>query len=497
MKSPDLRQLKAEMLRRIKEEPYQAYVPTGKGEEFINTVMGGKYFITLFSAANGIGKSTVGFNMLAHLIWPCGNKFFQHGYFKKWPFIKRMRIVSDPTNITKNIIPEMKRWFPKGKYKTHKDGKNYEARWVTDNGWTIDIMSTEQDPKEFESVNLGLIWIDEPCPENIYKACVSRLRMGGAMFITATPLTGSAWMYDKIINKSDEEDQEGLRTYIEADVWSACKGHPTAIRGFLEEEHIKRMIAQYDDEDMQARVLGKFQHLTGLVFKKWRRPVHVMRPFKITPEHFTVYEFLDPHPRTEDAVGWYAVDRYGRKYVIDELFINGTTEEIAIRIKEKRAAIGCPIARAMIDPWTFQEDQHTGKSLATRFQEHGLHYLPATKLRSAADRRINEAFDYVDQGGQMVKPPELYVFDNCSRHIYEIEHYRWDDWTGKTAERKGLKQKPIDKDDHEIENLGRFLLQEPTFMEISIEERMAQIGGQALSYGVPYQAETRMSGDPY
>jgi len=452
-------QLMRELLRRTKEQPHQVYIPTGKGEEFVNTVFEGKYFITLFSAANGIGKSTVGFNMLAHLMFPCGNKFFQQKLMAEWPYLKRVRIVSDPTNITKNIVPELKKWLPKGRYTAKKEGRAFECLWTTDTGWTIDIMSTEQDPKEFESVNLGLIWIDEPCPENIYKACVSRLRMGGKMFITATPLTGSAWMYDKIINSEDAE--AGKRTFIEASVWSACKGHPEAIRGFLNKENIETMIAQYDDEDMQARVLGKFQHLTGMVFKKWNRRVHVIPPFEMKPEDYSVWQMLDPHPRTEDAALWCATDRHGRHFVVDELWVNGTTSDVSYRILEKDARHR--VVKHIADPWIFTADQHTQYSMADRFRTFGLNYIEATKQREASDRRIAEALDYAKVGEEFLKHPDVYVFDTCKRTIYEMEHYRWDDWTGKSADKRGAKQKPLDKDDHMIENLGRFLIQEPRF----------------------------------
>jgi len=60
--------------------------------------------------------------------------------------------------------------------------------------------------------------------------------------------------------------------------------------------------------------------------------------------------------------------------------------------------------------------------------------------------------------------PELYIFSTCKRTIYEIERLVWEDWRGKAAERKSPMEKPVDKDDHEIENLGRLLVQEPGFI---------------------------------
>ncbi len=446
---------KQEKARRMLEERYRYYIPTGKGEEFINLIGSNKWFITLFSAANGVGKTAVGVNILANLIWPCGNPYFQHPLFLNWPYPKRIRIVSEPTTVHLTIIKEMYYWFPKGRYKVNKMGKHYEYEWQTDTGWTIDIMTYDQDPKEFESATIGLIWPDEPPPERIYKACISRLRGGGLMFITATPLTGSAWMYDQII--MNKENDEGSRTYLEADVETACRQH--GVRGFLEHDNIQRIISQYTEEEKWARIQGKFQYLTGLVFKMFSPKIHIIKPFHVNHADYVVSHALDPHPRTNDAALWVAVDRQRIKYVVDELWMSGLTEELATRIKNKDSQYR--MDSRIIDPSAGIEDQHTGKSLMTRLREYDLAYTPATKMRSTSDQRIQDALGYQQVGEEFLRYPELYIFENCERTIYEMTHYRWDDWTGKSADKHGLREKPVDKDDHMIENLGRLLIREP------------------------------------
>ena len=47
--------------------------------------------------------------------------------------------------------------------------------------------------------------------------------------------------------------------------------------------------------------------------------------------------------------------------------------------------------------------------------------------------------------------------------LYEVIT-RWDEWSGKTGDKRDRKEKPVDKDDHMIENLGRCLMQEPVFV---------------------------------
>ena len=110
-------------------------------------------------------------------------------------------------------------------------------------------MTYDQDPKEFESISVGLAWLDEPPPYKIYTACVSRLRLGrGIMIMTLTPLMNAGWIYDKVICNTDGEI--GQRSYVEADIWSASK--TKGIRGFLEDRDIYRMIAEYPEDEKRS-----------------------------------------------------------------------------------------------------------------------------------------------------------------------------------------------------------------------------------------------------
>lgn len=462
-----LRAVKEQKVSRLKHKKYRYFVPNGKCEEFIKKVGSGENFIILFSAANGVGKTTTSANIVAHILWgkDSENPYFDLPLFKDFPFPKRGRIISDPTNIEKNLIPTLKEWFPEGRYTTSKAGKHYDSVWTTDTGFEFDIMSYEQDVKEFESATIGWVWFDEPAPEPIFKATVARLRKGGIIFISETPLY-AAWLYDHIIANPDKElAAKGQRVYVEADVESSCKQH--GIRGHLEHSQIEKMIAEYTEEEKQARIYGKFQHLIGLRFKAFSRNVHVIRPFEVDPRRFCVYHALDTHPRVNDAGTWIAVDEKGRKFVVDELWEKcvGGTEELAQRIKKKNELYR--IERMLLEPGAFVEDQHTEQSLAAKLAHYGLSYLEATKIRAVSDKRIEDALAYqkinIDGGEEFIKYPELYVFDTCPRTIYEFEHLRWDEWQGKIAEKKDQKEKTIDKDDHMIENIGRILIQEPQF----------------------------------
>ena len=446
----------------MNQNPQKYFIPNGKVEQFIKLVGNNETFVCLFSAANGVGKTAAGSAMLAHLLFgPSGNKYFDLPLFNDFPYPKRGRIVSDPTTVTQTLIPELKKWFPSDRYKPTKSGKNYEYNWRTDTGHKFEVMTYEQSTKEFESATLGWAWFDEPPPLAIFKATVARMRKGGIIFITATPLMGSAWMYDHIMTYKG--DKQGQRDFVYADVEDNCIDH--GIRGILKHEDIERMIAEYDEDDKQARIHGKFQHLTGIIFKNFDRKVHIIKPFHITKKDFIVVEALDPHPRNPDAVMWVATDKNGTKFIIDELYGSFNTQELAYRIN--RIADRYRLELRIADPAAFVEDQHQlnpqEQTLAGRLWDLGLEYQKATKDRRASDRRIKDALDYEMKGEDLIVAPELYIFDTCKRTIWEIEHLVWDDWRGTAAERKSPMEKPVDKDDHMIENLGRILVQEPEF----------------------------------
>jgi len=478
---------------RKKQNPHKYFVPNGKVEQFIKMVGSGDVFVSLLSAANGEGKTAGGANILAHILWgQSGNKWFEEerfdweyekeGFcqsgtrkatdlplFKDFPFPRQGRIVSDPTTVKEIIVPELKKWFPKGRYDNKKSGKNYKYNWWTDTGFKFELMTYEQDVSEFESATLGWAWFDEPPPLAIFKATVARMRRGGIIFITATPLMGSAWMYDHIMTYKG--DKQGQRDFVQADIEDNCIEH--GIRGILKHKDIERMVAEYDEEDKQARIHGKFHHLVGIVFKKFNRKVHIIKPFEITKKDYVVFEALDPHPRNPDAVMWLAVDKKGTKFIVDELYGVFTTGELANRINKK--ADRYRIEMRLADPSAFVEDKHQDnpgeQTLAAKLWDLGLEYQKATKDRTRADRRIKDALDYEERGEEIIVAPELYVFDTCKRTIWELEHLVWDEWRGTAAERKSPKEKPVDKDDHEIEDLGRILVQEPVFFPMPRMER--------------------------
>jgi len=479
---------------RMQNEKYRYYEPSGVAEDFSNAFGSGDYFVLFLSAANGVGKTALATNILANLFFGGNNTWFSGGLFDKWDFPKAARIVTESDLVEKNIVSQIRDWFPKGKYTSRKGGKHYESIFKTDTGWDLDIMTYDQDAKQFEGVTLGLAWLDEPPPEHVLKAIISRMRKGGVIIITATPISGSAHLYD-MFAKGEVETQVVLREgddpvtvkrkvfHLTADVESVCKEH--GIRGHLEHEHIAQMVAEYPEDERQARVYGKFQHLIGLVYKKWDRQIHVIEPFALDPKEWCVYHSLDPHPRNSDAGIWVAVNSQGQFIVVDEYWKNPDSvkdmvydlNKIDVQFRMEKPYI--------CDPSAFIEDQHTKNCLGSMLSKEGRPYIEGSKFRTASNQRIADALDWNKHNDEFIKKPELLVFSTCKQTIWEIEHWRWQEWRGKTGMERNRKEVPIDKDDHLIEALGRILIQEPQFREYA-PKMYGMEGVQTMSSDDPY-----------
>jgi len=424
----------------------------------------------MFIGGNGSSKSCTMINMLANLFWPGMNKYFEGTLYEEWPHENTVRIISDPTTIEEKTIPEMEKWFPKGRYTKLKRRKLFYSYWETDTGWTIDLMTYEQDIKEFESVEKGLIMFDEPPPEKIFKASISRLRLGGRIVLYFTPLAEGAYLFDKYI---DNPKQIGA-DWMYVDVEDNCEEHGE--RGFLTHENIQVMVDNYDEDEKMARVHGKFMHLVGVIYNMFSKPTHVLEEFeelvKTWPKRtWKVGWAIDPHPVKQVAVMFMAILKDGRKVVIDEIWGHIQLQDLAGKIVEKLQNFeklgGVPIATGLIDPISVMEDVLRGKqSIITDLNRHLRPYKFNVKTASK-DR---------DRGENMVKAelkgtinPNLYITRNCIHAIWEFTRYSKDPKNP---------SKRLKKNDDMMENLYRLVLeyQHPLFSKVDKYNRRKVVG---------------------
>ena len=303
--------------------------------------------IFLVTSGNGTGKTTAAWNILANIIYPGINiwrnitdvqtnetisGFFDFPLFtdfpKHWP--PNIWYVSNKDSLA-SIHVEMPNWMPNNGFVEHftegKDGKSYVSR-VKFKGtrWNLFYKTVDQDPKTFESANISIVVFDEPPPKELFHAAVSRLRSGGIIIIAATPLWDAAWFIDDIVEKVHTDPD---KWHQRVSVWENCiekaghwhlgtfGKHP---KGNLYQEDIEFMIRNWDEEQLPARVDGKFMQLSGLIIRNYD-PQKVFVPVKRLPNRPIIYNYrfvVDPHDRRPPAAAWFRLSPYGRIEVVRE-----------------------------------------------------------------------------------------------------------------------------------------------------------------------------------
>lgn len=427
----DAKAVLKELARRKEEERCRFYTPNAKIESFIKKVGAGGSFINLLIAANGVGKTAVLAEIMANIIWGPQNEYFDLPLFRNWPYEKHLRVVTEANDMgsTGTIDKEINFWWPKGRWTAEKQGKNYNSLYRSDTGFMVDKMSFEQQPKEFESATLGAIFFNEPPSEDIFGACVGRMRKGGRMFFHMTPLSNSAWVQDRLVDSHDEDT-----TIVAADIEDACIEH--GVRGHLKHEDIERMMKNWKPEEIDARAHGKFMHLSSVIYGgAFNRQYHVVADDLQPPKGSQWFTVVDPARGKPWAIGLGWVDPRGQ-IVFDEEY----PKEDWLRCKESVLTIrdyadiikimeaGKPIETRIIDRHFANSRNDYGTTLKQDLSEKfGLEFQDSYSCEKEVDTGIQKVKDYLGFNTKMpmdsLNFPRLRIKARCKNTIRSME--RW------------------------------------------------------------------------
>lgn len=350
------------------------------------------------------------------------------------------------------IIPAIEEWIDasiNGSFVTQKirNPIGISVKWVFKNGNMFDILTHEQSVEQFEGWSGDIAWFDEPPPRDKYIATRRGLvDNNGKTLLTLTPLK-QPWIYDEIYTNDDP-------TYYS--VTMDIMDNPT-----LSGEAIDEFAKSLTEEEKEARLHGKFRHLSGLVFKEFDPEIHFWGG-KAPKKHWTTYFAIDPHPRTPTACLWLAVDEHDMMYVYDELQLaDMTVAEIAHAIKAQEG--GLPAKFRYIDPAMDKDNELIG----------GFNTRKELMKYGIACSRANNDFDYgITKIREGLRPtylpllklsiPRLRISSSCRHLTYEFQHYMWDEFTMR-PEDHDPKQKPKKKNDHFIDCLRYILNANPRY----------------------------------
>lgn len=388
---------------------------------------------------NRSGKSHLG---IAEDLWVATGT---HPWIKP-PMPNRGRIgVTDFKVLEQVIWPKIEALLPKDSVQELRKGaKGLVTGILFKTGSFIDIMSYEQLPMKWESVDLDWVHFDEPPPLPIWRATRPRLidRDGRAWF-TLTPLE-EPWLFEEL--------------------WEQCGVNPRywgmmmdmRKNPYLAKGSVDAFVSEVNEEDYESRVQGKFRHLVGKVFKAFSDDF----PYVVDDDYIKLSKtwprllVVDPHEKTPWALQWYAYDEDNDTVYRYDEFRHDPADGIEVFgnvIRNKELEHNAPVAEHMriIDTYAAKPTYNKGgNSLIDEIAEiTHMHFRVADKTD-----QNSRLWDLVNRYriNPVTNLPRLVTFASCTEARKEIKNYVWDKHRTKAGQYAEEKQTPVKKNDHAI-----------------------------------------------
>ncbi|SRR6266498_506676 len=414
----------------------------------------------LYIGGNRSGKTTAG---IADDIWWCMGK---HPYRQVPDGGVRGRIVGvDFTyGVEKILKPEFMRWCPVSLLRggTWSDAYDSQERTLHfENGSFVEFMSYDQDVDKFAGTSRHFIHFDEEPPQDIFIECRARLvDTKGSWWMTLTPVQGMIWMFDEIYTRGN--DPSSNISVIEVDTFE---------NPYLDDVEINEFLKDIPEEDRDARLHGKFVRRGGVIYKQFKRQIHVIDPLDKIPDNWEVYNSMDHGFNNPTAWLWHAVDPDGNVITFAEHYEREMIiEDHAKQVKMINGSIGHEIQLSICDPACSQRNAQTGTSVMAEYSLHGVYMTPGNNDVISGINKINAYLSY----NTKLKPPRLprwHITSNCVNLLAELPKYRWKTWSNKKSERENNPYDvPHKKDDHACDAARYFFTIMPDLTPVKQEE---------------------------
>lgn len=320
------------------------------------------------------------------------------------------------------------------------------------------VKSFQNNPLGSESSDWDFIHVDEPIPQDMWKACSRGLidRNGRAWF-TLTNLE-QPWIYDMFFPNSRSKNAKrevlqynksgGLQKWA---IIGSIYDNP-----FLSREAIESFEAELTEDEKACRLNGIAMHLSGLVYKEFQYERHVLtqlpdgwRANYIPPANYTLHYAIDTHPRKPHEVLFLAVSPAGRLFFFYEIFQACLIPELADQVLSIRKLF-TNVGLELCEPGAWEANPVDGMTMGDKLIEQGLWGLQcAPKDLKSGVLACKKA----------LKEPDLCYFspDLCNFHG-EIMKYGWNTKSEKL-------DKPADVNDHAMECFYRLILSDPQYIK--------------------------------
>jgi hypothetical protein len=400
-----------------------------------------------FTGGNRGGKTTILVIIALSVMfgrWLWNDTPIQFPY-KKYRY-RKVRIVGQSWEQIKTVlIPKLQEWWPKNRpLETKKNNQGVDSMWRDlTTGSKLEILSNSQDSSFMEGEDNDLDCYDEPPDRDNRIACARGLIDRGGRELFSATLIKQAWIHKEVI-KARLPDGRPDTTIFNV----TCKTRDNLGYG-LSEGDIQQFSKTLKPKELEARIEGKPDYMSSLVYEKFSRDIHVKSPFKI-PLDWIVDFSIDFHPSKPWAVVAMATARNGFKYVCKEFELRGGPKFVGEEIERYIRTNNIRVGKATIDPLAkgdgnADEDARTVyDKLSDVLSSFGISLEVASKDKSNGIQMVN---DLLWTENEM---PGLFFFDDCVKTIQQVEDLMYDPET--------LKDTALKVDDDFTECLYRLAL---------------------------------------
>jgi hypothetical protein len=387
-------------------------------------------------------------------------------WIKSPPVDGRVVAVDFPNGVEKFVGPEYRKWLTQDEvnYIGYDNEKKRRITWK--NGSFVEFMSKDQDLDAHGGSARDFVHVDEEIPEEYWTENTMRIiSTGGRMVYGATAVNGVTWT-EKAIWIPGESGNKHIYT-IEMSTYD----NPVNTKEIIDK--IKDRCR--DQTEIDIRIFGKRTLRGGHVYKMYKEAdPYIIEPF-IIPESGYLIMAVDTHPNTPHAVLWIWVDEDGEVgegfktlplidnkpnlYEVAALFENGNIQELKRMIRVVEQSNKYLNERGhdvfLLEPGAWSKDQMSNeKSVKEQFEEDdGMFPEKGSKDLTGGIFKVQEMLTLNKN------KPRLMTFKYFDAGIdyllYEKKSYHFPDPRRAIKLGRNISNKPVDKDDHMMENERR------------------------------------------
>lgn len=426
--------------------------PNPPQEELLGAWDNQDYKVFTYTGANRIGKTTI----LAILVFSTMFGFYPWSG-KKIPFPhnkpRKVRIVGQSweDHIKTVLIPTLREWWPKKRpLKTKKNNMGVEKLWVDElTGSTLEILSNMQDSDVQEGWQGDLIGYDEP-PKRDNRVTNARglIDRDGRELFSMT-LLKEAWVDREVIRATLEDGRPDTAVFnVHGDIYSNV-GYGLTVEG------IEQFAKKLTDQEKDARLKGIPSYMSGLILSEFNRNIHIKKRLRSYPIDWILDISIDFHPSKPWAVVFLATDSRGFKYIIDEIWEQGSWKAIGESIIKRVRRYGMRVANIIIDPLSKGDPNSDLHEMSVFEKMYDLFKAYGHVLRTACKDKEGGIHLLKIKLMTENEMPALFFFDNLRRTIQEVEGWMYDE-----------NGNPSKVDDDMVECLYRLILLDTEYEEM-------------------------------